>query len=298
MIRRAESFELEDAVCVVTGASSGLGRRFALDFAAAGAIVTGLARRAELLQALEVELRNLSQRSQASQSRALRCDVSDIESYVEVLDGIESANGRIDILVNCAGIGEPPGDVPAGQDVPASRSATAGRPAPVGSAGARMLAPYRAVMETNYFAAVAGTLAVLPGMLERRHGAIVNVSSDSARAPGPGEPAYCASKAALSGFTECQALAADGSGVHIHVLYPGWVPTAMGNEALERGMPMPPKFVRRSEERVSRLLMSRIGSGRIDIDAAPIARMAPVAKSLAPGAYKRGILKTSGYAAK
>jgi NAD(P)-dependent dehydrogenase (short-subunit alcohol dehydrogenase family) len=161
-----------------------------------------------------------------------------------------------------------------------------------------MLAPYRAVMETNYFAAVAGTLAVLPGMLERRHGAIVNVSSDSARAPGPGEPAYCASKAALSAFTECQALTTDGSGVHIHVLYPGWVPTAMGNEAIERGMPMPPKFVRRSEERVSRLLMSRIGSGRIDIDAAPIARLAPVARSLAPGAYKRGVLKTSGYAAK
>jgi NAD(P)-dependent dehydrogenase (short-subunit alcohol dehydrogenase family) len=283
MIRSAESFELEGAVCVVTGASSGLGRRFALDLAAAGAVVTGLARRDELLQTLQVELRSLSHRSQASQSRALRCDVSDVGSFVEVLEGIESANGRIDVLVNCAGIGEPAGDVPVG-DVPAR-----------GSAGPDMLASYRAVMETNYFAAVAGTLAVLPGMLERRHGAIVNVSSDSARAPGPGEPAYCASKSALSAFTECQALSNDGSGVHIHVLYPGWVPTAMGNEAIERGMPMPPRFVRRSEERVSRLLISRLGSRRIDIDAAPIARMAPVARSLAPGAYKRGVLKTSGY---
>lgn len=293
MIRSAESFELEGAVCVVTGASSGLGRRFALDLAAAGAVVTGLARRDELLQTLQVDLRSLSHRSQASQSRALCCDVSDVESFVDVLEGIESANGRIDVLVNCAGIGEPATDVPAG-DVPAGGVPAGDVPAR-GSAGPDMLAPYRAVMETNYFAAVAGTLAVLPGMLERRHGAIVNVSSDSARAPGPGEPAYCASKSALSAFTECQALSNDGSGVHIHVLYPGWVPTAMGNEAIERGMPMPPRFVRRSEERVSRLLISRLGSGRIDIDAAPIARMAPVARSLAPGAYKRGVLKTSGY---
>lgn len=273
MIRRTEAFELEGAVCVITGASSGLGRRFALDFAAAGAIVTGLARRAELLEALEVELRSVSHLS-----RTVQCDVSEVDSYVEVLDRVEAASGRIDVLINCAGIGEP---------ADAAGAASEDQKA--------VLAPYRKVMETNYFAAVAGTLVVLPGMLGRGHGAIVNVSSDSARAPGPGEPAYCASKSALSAFTECQALATDGSGVHIHVLYPGWVPTAMGNEAIDRGMPMPPRVVRRSEERVSRLLVSRIGAGRIDIDAAPIARMAPVARSLAPGAYKRGVLKSSGH---
>jgi NAD(P)-dependent dehydrogenase (short-subunit alcohol dehydrogenase family) len=281
MTRGAKSFELEGAVCVITGVSSGLGRRFALDFAAAGAVVTGLARRAELLESLQVELRRMSQRSQASQSRTLECDVSDIASYVDLLEEIEHSNGRVDVLVNCAGIGEPAGGV-------------GGRESGDSMDG---LARHRSVMETNYFAAVAGTMAVLPGMLDRHHGAIVNVSSDSARAPGPGEPAYCASKSALSAFTECQALATDGSGVHLHLLYPGWVPTAMGNEAVERGMPMPPRFVRRSEENVSRLLIRRIGGSRIDIDAAPIAKMAPVARSLAPSAYRRGVLKSSGYLA-
>jgi NAD(P)-dependent dehydrogenase (short-subunit alcohol dehydrogenase family) len=290
MIRSAQSFELEGAVCVVTGASSGLGRRFALDLAAAGAVVIGIARRAELLESLEVELRSLSpqpqsqqpesQQPQSQQSRALECDVSEVDSFVEVLKAVEATHGRIDVLINCAGIGEPEGD-----DKDALSAYREDKDA---------LSDYRAVMETNYFAAVAGTLTVLSGMLERGHGAIVNVSSDSARAPGPGEPAYCASKSALSAFTESQALAADGSGVHIHALYPGWVPTAMGNEAVDRGMPMPPKFVRRSEEQVSRLLISRIGAGRIDIDAAPMARMAPVARSLVPGAYKRGVLKSSG----
>ena len=148
-------------------------------------------------------------------------------------------------------------------------------------------------METNYFGAVAGTLAVLPGMEERRRGVVVNVSSDSGRAPGPGELAYGASKAALSAFTESMALRLWGTGVHLHVLYPGWVPTAMGSGALDDGMPMPPKVVRRTEEQVSRLLIARMGGPRIDIDAAVVARMAPVARALFPGLYRRGLQAAS-----
>ena len=117
-------------------------------------------------------------------------------------------------------------------------------------------------METNYFAAVAGTLAVLPGMLERHHGVVVNVSSDSGRAPSPHEAAYSASKAALSAFTESLSFDTEGKGVHLHVLYPGWVPTAMGSGAVDDGMPMPPRMVRRTEEQVSRLVLARMGGAQ------------------------------------
>ena len=82
--------------------------------------------------------------------------------------------------------------------------------------------------------------------------------------------------------------------MHLHVLYPGWVPTAMGSGALDMGMPSPPKMVRRTEEQVSRLLMARMGGPRLDIDAAPIARLAPVARSLFPGPYRKGVRKASG----
>jgi short-subunit dehydrogenase len=270
---RSRRFDLEGAVCVVTGASSGLGRRFALDLAAKRAVVFGLARRESLLESLQTELRSRSPRSEA-----IRCDVSDTGPFVSVLRTIEDGNSGIDLLVNCAAIPEPAG----------TRQFENLHPE------AQQLDAYRAVMDTNYFSAVAGTLAVLPRMLERDRGVIVNVSSDSGRAPGPDEPAYCASKAALSAFSESIALSVDNSGVHVHVLYPGWVPTAMGNGAVEAGMPKPPKFVCRTEEQVSALLIEKIGFRRIDIDATFAARFAPVARTIAPGAYKRGVLGTSG----
>ncbi len=264
--RRSPGFELAGAVAVVTGASSGLGRRFADDLATAGAVVVGVARRRELLEEVEAHLRD---RSAGSSTRV--CDVSDTDAYCALLAEVERAFGRIDVLVNAAGIGEPRHE----ED----------------------LSKYRRVMDTNYFAPVAGTLAVLPGMLARKRGVVVNVSSDSGRAPGPGEPAYGPSKAALSAFTESMAMRVAGTGVRLHVLYPGWVPTPMGAGAVEEGMPMPPRAVRRDESQVSKLLLSRLGDDKVDIDAAAVARLAPVARALFPRLYRRGVQAASGSAA-
>jgi short-subunit dehydrogenase len=242
-----------------------LGRQFALDLATAGAVVVGLARREELLAQLEQELKRTSPRSSV-----MVCDVSDTTRFATALAAIEHEHGRIDVLVNNAGIGEPRDEA------------------------SRGVAAHRAVMETNYFAAVAGTLAVLPGMLERRYGVVVNVSSDSGRAPSPNEAAYGASKAALSAFTESMSFDTEARGVHLHVLYPGWVPTAMGAGAVDAGMPTPPRIVRRTAPQVSRLMLARIGGEKVDIDAAQIARLAPVARALFPRGYRKGVRKASG----
>ena len=255
--------EIEGLVVVVTGASSGLGRRFAVDLAQAGAVVIGVARRRQLLESLAAELKA---RSPRSDTRA--CDVTDTDSFVALLHAVEKDWGRIDVLVNDAGVGE--------------------------NRGEQSLEAARAVMETNFFAAVAGTLAVLPGMVRRGSGVVVNVSSDSGRAPGPGEPAYGASKAALSAFSEAMSMRLDGTGARVQVLYPGWVPTAMGSGAVDEGMPMPPRSVRRTEEQVSAALRRHLGGRRDDIDAAALARLAPVARALAPRLYRRGVIKASG----
>ena len=261
--------ELGGAVVVVTGASSGLGRRFSLDLASRGAVVTGLARRAERLAAVEEDMRRSS-----PDSATLVCDVSDTGAYAAALAGIERDRGRIDVLINNAGIGAPDG-------------------AP--AAGTQAVAAYREVMETNYFAAVTGTLTVLPGMLARGRGVVVNVSSDTGRAPSPGEAAYSASKAALSAFTEALSFDTESKGVHLHVLYPGWVPTEMttGTGADPSG-PQPPRMVRRSQEEVSLLVIERMGGPRVDIDATRVARLAPLARSLFPSAYRRGVRRSTG----
>ena len=59
-------------------------------------------------------------------------------------------------------------------------------------------------------------------------------------------------------------------------------------------MPTPPRMVRRTEEQVSSLVLSRMGGPRIDIDATQVARLAPVARALFPGAYRRGVKRASG----
>jgi 3-oxoacyl-[acyl-carrier protein] reductase len=244
-------------VAVVTGASSGIGRRLAVDLARRGATIIGLARREVLLKELEQELA-----AHSPSSETVVCDVSQTDGYADALHDIERRHGRIDILINNAGIE---------------------RPTPVTN-GAAGIDAYRDIMENNFFAVVSGTLAVMPGMVARRAGIVVNVSSDTARAPTAKSGAYAASKAAISAFSE--------SVTHdVADLYPGWVPTAMGRAGA--GDDLPPKPVRRTEEQISQLVLERMGREAIEINAARLALLAPIARSLLPVPYQRGVRKAT-----
>lgn len=238
--------DYQGEVAVVTGTSSGLGRRIALDLAAAGARVIGVARREHRLKALGLDYRV--------------CDVGDVSSYVSLLRDV----GRVDILVNVAGMG---GIIR--REMPS-------------------LETTREVMEVNFFAAYAGMLEVLPGMRARRHGVIANMSSDDARSPGPGAGDYCASKAALSAATESLAYEAAQDGVRLHVIYPAWVPTEMGLRAVDTGgLAMPPRAARRTEEQVSSLVLRRLGGPRVEINAAALPLVAPMLRTVMPRTYHR-----------
>jgi short-subunit dehydrogenase len=247
-------------VAVITGASSGIGRRLSLDLAARGATVVGIARRAELLALLETELKASSP---ASSTKV--CDVGQTKALQAVLAEIEETNGRIDILVNNAG----------------TERLT---PVEEGFSDA-----YRNIFEVNFFGLVAGTLAVMPGMLARRSGVIVNVSSDSARAPEGRHGAYASSKAAGAVFSESVAHEVASRGVHVHVLYPAWVPTAMGLSGSEDGGALPPKMVRRTEEAVSGLVLERMGRTRMEINAAALPLLAPIGRTIAPLPYQKAM---------
>lgn len=250
----------DGSIAVVTGASSGIGRRLALDLAGRGATVVGLARRQDWL----AETEKLLQAATPSSSTRV-CDVGDTPALQAALAEIEDQHGRIDVLVNNAAI-DPRTPIEEG------------------------LSPaYRQIFDVNFFGVVSGTLAVLPGMSARRSGIIVNVSSDAARAPEPRHGAYAASKAAVAVFSESVAHEVAGRGVHVHVLYPAWVPTAMGMAGVDDGGSMPPRLVRRTESQVSELVLERMGGRRMEINASSLPRLAPIGRTIAPISYQRAM---------
>jgi short-subunit dehydrogenase len=259
--------QYDGQLAVVTGASSGIGRAVALTLAKRGAQVIGLARRRDLLDELQTELVRLSLGSATEV-----CDVGDADTYRSTLTRLASERGKIDILINNAGI-----DI----DLHVATNLTDGN----------VIA--HQVFDVNFFAAVAGTLAVVPAMVQRGAGIVVNVSSDTARAPEPGQGAYAASKAAVSAFTESVAHEVAPLGVHVHVLYPGWVPTAMGLPGLEEGASLPPKMVRRTADGVASLLADRMGGPRTDINAAALPLLAPIFRSIAPLSYQKSMRRFS-----
>src|SRR5207245_8813847 len=100
------------------------------------------------------------------------------------------------------------------------------------------------VMAVNFFGPVYMTLAALPGMIERRSGSVVNVTSVAGYVPNPGESAYGASKAALSRWSHGLAIDLHDTGVQVGVLSPGPLDTeiwSLDEELTYNGRPYPPQ---------------------------------------------------------
>ena len=245
-------------VAVVTGASSGLGAQLSIDLARAGATVWGLARNTERLEKLATDLRTFT-----PGSGTITCDVADTDALRRALDEVTAAHGPVDLLVNNAA-----------QDP-----------------GVRLVditeEDFRHTFDVNFFAPVAATLAVLPAMLERGSGIVVNVSSDGGRLPSPGPGAYPSSKAALSAFTESTSFRLGPKGVHVHVVYPAFMATELGLGALERGLRRPPRLTTRSVETVSHRILAQAGGPGLEISVSGLIDAAMVFRFLLPGTYHR-----------
>lgn len=183
---------------LVTGASSGIGAALAERFAAAGATVGICARReARLAEVLE------RCRAHAPASAMRVCDLADFAQVDALASWALDTLGAVDVLVNNAGI-------------PKRKRVTD-----------LDFATVEAVMRVNYLSPIRLTLALLPHMLERGSGLLVNISSVAATLSSPGEAAYDASKAALSVFSEAMAVDLWDSGVRALVVYPGVVATEL-----------------------------------------------------------------------
>ncbi|HEX6085633.1 MAG TPA: SDR family NAD(P)-dependent oxidoreductase [Thermoanaerobaculia bacterium] len=196
--------DLKNKTVVITGASSGIGRATALEMARRGANVVLAARRA-------VRLEEVASQCRALGVRALPV-ATDVTKPEECRRLIETA-GDVDVLVNNAGF------------------------AVLGALPDADPATLREMMDTNYFGAVHCTQAVLPRMLARRGGTIVNVASITGLMGFARMTGYCATKFALVGFTEGLRDEVLGSGVNVALVCPGTTDTEFFVRAEKGTMP-------------------------------------------------------------
>jgi uncharacterized protein len=205
------------ATALVTGASSGIGEAIAEELAARGCTLVLVARREEALQALAAGLRE----RHGIRTEVVVADLA-VPGAADALAAEVAGRGLVvDVLVNNAGLG----DFSAFAEADPAKLET--------------------MVQLNVGALTALTRALLPGMLARGHGTVLNVASTAAFLPGPLMAVYYASKAYVLSLSEALAEEVRGSGVRVSVLCPGPVATGFQDAAalhrsqlLEGGTPV------------------------------------------------------------
>jgi short-subunit dehydrogenase len=248
---------------LVTGASSGIGERLAGLLAADGCDLIVVARRAGRLEELAAGLRA----SHHVQVEVLAADLTDPAGLLAVEGRLASASSPVELLVNNAGFGlsGPFADVPAD--------------------GAE------AQIRLNVLALVRLTHAVLPGMLQRGHGGVLNVSSVAGFLVSPGGATYGATKAFVTSFSESLHTEVSGRGIHVTALCPGLTRTEFHDEGHERAGSAP-AFAWLDAGRVARAGLDAVAAGRpVSVPGAQYKAIVPLARIV-----PRRVLRTAGRA--
>jgi NAD(P)-dependent dehydrogenase (short-subunit alcohol dehydrogenase family) len=204
-------FDLTGRVAIVTGGSRGLGQEIAEGLAEAGASLVLCARREEWLTPTLEQFRGRGVRAEG-----VVCDVTNEQQVRAVVDRAVEAFGRVDILINNAGIswGELPETMP--------------------------VEKFRKVLDTNLTGAFLFAQAAARVMLRQERGAIVNVSSTAAfksSVHGPHYAGYVSSKAALVGLTRELAATWGPRGIRVNAIAPGFFHSRLADPVIERVEP-------------------------------------------------------------
>ncbi len=187
---------LDNRIALVTGAAKGMGRDICLTLAREGADLGVAAREIPPLETLKGEIEKLGRRAMV-----IPCDVTDEAAVQRMVRTTTETFGRIDILVNAAGVTGPI-ETPV-QDI--------------------RVDDFRAVLESNIVGTFLPTKHVLPGMIRQKYGKVVNISGTSGLRGYKYRAAYSSSKWALRGFTRTVALEVGPHNVNVNALHPGIV---------------------------------------------------------------------------
>lgn len=195
-------FDLTGKTALITGATGGIGGEIAKALHAQGATVAISGRNKEKLDALAAEL--------GSNTHAIVADLSNSDGIAALIKDADEAMGQIDILVNNAGL---------------TRD----------NLSMRMKdEEWQEVLDVNLTAPFQLARAVQRGMMKRRHGRIINISSVVGTTGNPGQCNYVASKAGMTGWTKAMGMEIASRGITVNCVAPGFIATAM-TDALDDG---------------------------------------------------------------
>jgi len=199
--------QLQDKVAIITGAGRGTGRAIALAYAREGAHIVAVARTLEEIQQTAQEVQGLGRRA-----LAVRADVSRNSEVEAMVSAALGEFGRIDILVNCAGVY-----------------------GPIGPLGVLDPEEWLQTIAVNLGGTFHCCRAVLPAIIRQRYGRIINLSGGGATAPRPNFSAYAVSKAAVVRLTETLAEEVRPYGIQVNAIAPGGVNTRLIDAVLTAG---------------------------------------------------------------
>lgn len=191
-------FSLKDKKILVTGATGGIGGQIAKQYVLAGAHVVISGTRQEKLDALAAELGNNTQ--------AIACNLSDLDNVAELIKTAEEKLGGLDVLVCNAGVTRDNLTMRMKDD------------------------EWQQVIDVNLTASFRLARAAMKGMIKRRFGRIIFVTSVVGTTGNPGQANYCASKAGLTGMSKSLAQEVATRGITVNCIAPGFIATAMTEE--------------------------------------------------------------------